>query len=195
MAWKRDENTELSDLDLVNGCISGDNKSQELLYKRFFSFAMSICIRYAKNNSEAMEIVNDSYIKVLENINKFDASKPFKIWYAKILVNTAIDSYRKNAKHIATLSITSIPDTEEYEPEIDMELTANDILNLFSKLPENYRITFNLYEIEGYNHEEIGAMLGITESSSRSNLTRAKKMLRSLYTKHFNPEKQRHEAV
>ncbi len=195
MAWKRDENKIPSDLDLVKRSISGDNKSRELLYKQYFSFAMSICIRYTKSSNEAIEIVNDSFMKVLENLDQFDSAKPFKSWYARILVNTAIDSYRKNLKHNSTLSISSIADIEEHESVINTELSVDDILKLFDQLPENYRITFNLYEIEGFSHEEIAQMLGVTTSTSRSNLTRAKKMLRTLYNQQFNPEKKRHEAV
>ena len=78
---------------------------------------------------------------------------------------------------------------EEQEPEVDAELSAADILYLFRQLPENYRVTFNLFEVEGYNHNEIGQMLGITASTSRSNLSRAKKVLRELYIKNFNPVK------
>jgi RNA polymerase sigma factor (sigma-70 family) len=195
MVKRNAENMEHSDLDLIKGCISGDNKCQEALYKRFFSFAMSICIRYTKNNNDAVEVVNDSFMKVLENIASFDTSKPFTKWYAKILVNTAIDSYRKNAKHFSTLSINSIADSEDVDPTIDTELSANEILNLFNELPDGQRITFNLYEIEGYSHDEIGKMLGISESTSRSNLARAKKMLRLLYMKQFNSVIENHEAV
>ena len=85
--------------------------------------------------------------------------------------------------------------TEEQEPTVSAELSANEILSLFSRLPENYRLTFNLYEIEGYSHEEIGQMLDISTSTSRSNLSRAKKMLRDLYKKNFNPDKRSDEAV
>lgn len=195
MAWKRNNNNDLSDADILNGCISGDKKHQELLYKRFFSFAMSIGIRYAKGNDEAIEIVNDSFMKVLDSLSTYDQSKPFKTWYAKILVNTAIDSYRKRSKNKALLTVGLTDEEEEHEPNIDIDLSVDDILKLFDDLPDNLRITFNLYEIEGYAHEEIGQMMGITASSSRSNLTRAKKMLRTLYTKHFNTEKNRNEAV
>jgi RNA polymerase sigma-70 factor (ECF subfamily) len=79
---------------------------------------------------------------------------------------------------------------EEQEPSISAELSVNELLSLFNRLPDNYRLTFNLYEIEGYSHEEIGQILGISPSTSRSNLSRAKKMLRELYKKNFNPEKQ-----
>jgi len=193
---KRDlDGQEYSDLELIMGCLEGNMSSQERLYKRYFSFAMSICVRYTRDENEAMEIVNDSYMKVLERLNSYDNSRSFKLWYGKILINRAIDSYRKNAKHSSSLSISSITETEEHEPEIEMELSVNDILTLYNQIPENYKIAFNLYEIEGYSHEEIGQMMGVTTSTSRSNLTRAKKMLRELYNKNFNSVKKRHESV
>jgi RNA polymerase sigma-70 factor (ECF subfamily) len=186
---------EYSDPELVKGCASGDRRSQEILYKRYFSFAMSICIRYTHDENEAMEIVNDSYMKVLDGLSNYDSSRPFKPWYGKVLVNTAIDNYRKNFKHNEYLSINTITETEEREPEIEAELSVNDILTLYRHLPGHYKITFNLFEIEGYSHEEIGQMMGVTASTSRSNLARAKKMLRELYNKHIISVKKGHEAV
>jgi len=184
-----------TDSDLVKGCAGGDKRSQEILYRRYFSFAMSICIRYTHDENEAMEIVNDSYMKVLEGLSDYDPSRPFKPWYGKVLVNTAIDNYRKNLKHNDHLSINSITESEEQEPEIEAELSVNEILTLYRYLPGNYKITFNLFEIEGYSHEEIGQMMGVTASTSRSNLTRAKKMLRELYNRHIISVKKGHEAV
>ncbi len=191
---KRDERT-VSDLELARRCSEGDPVAQELLYRRHFSFAMAICVRYTREQTEAMEVVNDSFMKVLGNIEGYDGSKPFTAWYGRILVNTAIDHYRRNARHTSLLQVTEIHLTVEQEPEIDAELSANEILSLFSQLPDHYRITFNLYEIEGYSHEEIGEMLSISTSTSRSNLARAKKMLRELYRKNFNPGRKRDEAV
>jgi len=184
-----------SDSDLVKGCAGGDKRSQEILYKRYFSFAMSICIRYTRDENEAMEIVNDSYMKVLEGLSDYDSSRPFKPWFGKVLVNTAIDNYRKNLKHNDNLSINAVTEAGEQEPDIEAELSVNDILELYRHLPENYKLTFNLFEIEGYSHEEIGRMMGVTASTSRSNLARAKKMLRELYIKHIIPVKKGHEAV
>ena len=184
-----------SDSDLVKGCAGGDKRSQEILYKRYFSFAMSICIRYTRDENEAMEIVNDSYMKVLEGLSDYDSSRPFKPWFGKVLVNTAIDNYRKNLKRYDNLSINAVTEAGEQEPDIEAELSVNDILELYRHLPENYKLTFNLFEIEGYSHEEIGRMMGVTASTSRSNLARAKKMLRELYIKHIIPVKKGHEAV
>ena len=189
------DDQEYSDLKLIKESSEGRRRSQELLYKRYFSFAMSVCIRYTNDEYEAMEIVNDSFMRVLEKLNDYDTSRPFKPWYGKILLNTAIDNYRKNAKYNSYLSISSIAEKEEPESEIEMELSVNDILTLYKQLPENWKIVFNLYEIEGYSHEEIGQMMGVTTSTSRSNLTRAKRMLRELYNKNFNSVKKRYESV
>jgi RNA polymerase sigma-70 factor (ECF subfamily) len=185
----------LSDSELIRRCSEGKVRAQELLYRRYFSFAMSVCIRYTKNENEAMEIVNDSYMKVLANLHEFDGLKSFRSWYGRILVNSAIDNYRRNSRHSTYMEITDLEIPEEQEPLIDAELSAGDILSLFNELPDNYRVTFNLFEIEGYSHEEIGQMLGISTSTSRSNLTRAKKVLRKLYKRYFNPDKSSSEAV
>lgn len=179
----------LSDLELIRRCKEGEVRAQEILYRRYFSFAMSVAIRYTCDEGEAMEIVNDSYMKVLDNISGFENTRSFGSWYRRIIINSAIDSYRRNMKYLSHVEISAIGLTEEQEPEIDSELSAADILNLFRQLPENYRVTFNLFEIEGYTHTEIGQILGISASGSRSNLTRARKLLRELYIKNFNPEK------
>ena len=193
---KRGKNErEFTDLEIIRRCSAGEGKAQEILYRRYFSFAMSVAVRYTCDKGEAMEIVNDSYMKVLDKISEFDASRSFASWYGKVVVNTAIDNYRRNIKHTSHLPLADIGPTEELEPEIDAELSADDILSLFSQIPENYRITFNMFEMEGYSHDEIGAMLGITASSSRSNLARAKKLLRELYIKNFIPEERNNEAI
>lgn len=175
-----------SDRELTEGCRRGKLHFREVLYKRYFSLAMSISLRYAVDRNEAMEIVNDSYMKVLENLADYDTGRPFGSWYGRIVVNTAIDKYRikvRRNESLTKLPDVDVPEDEQREPEIDGELNAEEILNLFSYLPDNYRLAFNLYEIEGYSHNEIGEMLGISASTSRSNLTRAKQMLRELYTK------------
>ncbi len=191
MRRNEEDERETPDPELFRRCLEGESRAQELLYKRYFSFAMSLCMRYSRDKYEAMQIVNDSYMKVLRNIREFDSSKSFRSWYGRILINSAVDNYRRNLKHSSHLQISNEMEAdEEQEPSISAELSVNELLSLFNRLPDNYRLTFNLYEIEGYSHEEIGQILGISPSTSRSNLSRAKKMLRELYKKNFNPEKQ-----
>ncbi len=195
MGKREKDELALPEPELIRRCSEGDVRAQELLYRRYFSFAMSVAIRYACDEGVAMEIVNDSYMKVLENIGSFENAMSYRSWYRRILINSAIDNYRRNARHASHIHISEIEAVEVKEPEIDAELSADDILYLFRQLPENHRVTFNLFEIEGYTHEEIGKILGITTASSRSNLARAKKSLRELYVKNFNPVKKNDEAV
>lgn len=184
---KEDEHT-LSDTELIRRCLYRESRAQELLYRRYFSFAISVCLRYTRDRYAAMEIVNDSFMKVLENIGVFDSSKSFRSWYGRILINSSIDNYRRNMKQLPHLQISDQEITGEQEPAINAEMSADEILSLFNQIPDHYRVIFNLYEIEGYSHEEIGQMIGISTSTSRSDLSRAKKMLRDLYKKNFNPE-------
>jgi len=185
----------LPDLEIIRRCSEGDARAQELLYRRYFSFAMSLAVRYTCDEGDAMETVNDSFMKVLEKISEFDTTRSFKSWYGKIVVNSSIDRYRRNVKHASNIPLVDIGATEMIEPEIVSQLSAADIISLLGQLPENYRITFNLFEIEGYSHDEIAQMLGISESGSRSNLSRARKMLRELYIKNFTPAKAANEAI
>ncbi len=189
------KNSTLTDAELALGCSQHNPKHQELLYKRYFSFAMSFGLRYTTTREDALEVVNDSFLKAFNSISDYDTYRPFKGWLRKIIINTAVDNYRRNNKHQSVIPIDTIPDTETDEPDVSINLDADDILQLFNQLPAPYRVTFNLYEIEGYSHEEIGEMLGIATSTSRANLTRAKKILKELYFAMYNTTKSCHEAV
>jgi RNA polymerase sigma-70 factor (ECF subfamily) len=168
----------------VNGCIKGKMQYQELLYKQFYSYGMSICLRYGHNRDEAAEILNDSFLKVFTNMHKYDLQQSFKSWFRRIIINTAIDYYRKNLKHYNHLDVEVI-DKEIVDVSMISELDINDLIKLMNELPENLRLTFNLYEIEGYSHQEIAQILGIAEGTSRSNLTRARNNLRKSFSKYY----------
>lgn len=151
---------------------------------------MRICLRYAYTKTDASEILNDSFLKVFKNIKKYDEQRDFMPWLQTIIVNTAIDYYRKNAKYKPTLEIEEA-ENEVIEAGLVDDLEFNDIKKLLDELPEQYRLVFNLYEIEGYTHKEIGQKLQIDESTSRSYLTRAKKKLRKLVEIHFELKNER----
>ncbi len=173
-----------SEIEIIYGCKKKNGKSQEMLYKHFYGYGMSIALRYANSRDEAVEILNDSFLKVFDSIKSFDESQSFKPWLRKIVINTAIDYYRKFVKFNSNYDSRYIPD-EELSPDVIDNLNVEDILKLLNDLPEVYRITFNLYEIEGYTHDEISKMLNIAVSTSRSNLTRAKQLLRASFQKKF----------
>jgi RNA polymerase sigma factor (sigma-70 family) len=172
------------DSKVLKGCRNGDGKYQEMLYRQFYGYGMGISLRYAHNRDEAAEIMNDGFLKVFNNINKYDDKQPFKPWFRRILINAAIDHYRKNARHYHHLDEQAV-DSEIVDIELINKLDIQDLMKLLNDLPENYRITFNLYEIEGYSHQEIAKMLDIAEGTSRSNLTRARNLLRKSFSIHY----------
>lgn len=178
------DNSSFFEQKLIKACQKQDPKAQAMLYKRFFGYAMGICLRYAYSKEEAGEILNDGFMKVFDKIHTFQNENVFKAWLKKVFVNTAIDYQRKNLKHHKHFSIEYAQENEESETALD-KLSVDDILHLLSRLPQTHRLIFNLYEIEGYSHAEIAEMLQIAESSSRTILTRAKKQLRALFEVYF----------
>lgn len=166
--------------DMLEGCIRKKDKSRELLYKRFFGYAMGVALLYNHQRDNALEVVNDSFLKVFSKIDQYDRSLPFQGWLRKIVINTSIDYLRRNSKTPLHLEAEKqhIPDET---PNIISEMAAADLLKILNLLPYFHKTVFCLYEIEGYSHEEIAGRLGIPTSSSRVYLTRAKAQLRELF--------------
>jgi len=190
---------EYSESDIIEGCRKGKRQSQELLYHHYFGFGMSVCLRYTSFRDDALEVLNDSFMKVFSHIHDYDITRPFKSWFRRILVNTALDHYRVRKSLSWQVSYDDPANDvdrlsgDSHQHETSLKLDADAILALFNGLPDVYRLTFNLYEIEGYSHDEIAGMLNISPGTSRSHLSRAKKMLRELY--HRQKKERCHEAV
>jgi RNA polymerase sigma-70 factor (ECF subfamily) len=164
---------------LIRGCISHDRKSQKLLYKAFYGFAMAICLRYAGNRGVAAEVMNQGFMKVFTKIDTFDSSKPFKAWLGRIMMNISIDHYRSNLK------VAYAEDLENAEhvndgTVTDSNLNYQDLLAMVQQLPQAYRTVFNLFAIDGYSHEEIADMLNINIGTSKSNLFKARQKLKQM---------------
>jgi RNA polymerase sigma factor (sigma-70 family) len=180
----------ISEDELIQKCKQGDLKHQEKLYKHFYSYAMSIGLRYLSDRDDSLEVVNDAFIKVFKSIGTFKNDQVFKPWLRKIVVNTALDRRRKDLKHQHQTDLEQA-EVVSLAPEIINNLNVQDILKLLDALPYLQRTVFNMYEIDGYNHEEIGDLLKISASSSRVNLSRAKEKLREA----FRLEKSEYERI
>src|SRR6201991_1114108 len=152
--------------EIISGCIKGGLKWQEMLYKHFYCYAMGISLRYSLNRDDALEAVNDAFIKVFNAIHSYNIDRPFKAWLRTIVVNTAIDRRRKDLKFQLNVELDSAAPISGNINVID-SLNAQDILKLMKELPAIQLAIFNLYEIDGYNHDEIGDILSIPPSSSR----------------------------
>lgn len=171
----------ITDEEIISKCMSGSIKHQELLYKQFYGYAMGISMRYSLNEDDALEVVNDAFIKVFNNIANYKTDKPFKAWLRTIVVNTAIDRRRRELKHQGNTDIEDAYHIGSTAQAIET-LNAEDILKLMKQLPHIQLTIFNMYEIDGYNHDEIGRILNLPASSSRVYLSRAKEKLRQLLT-------------
>jgi RNA polymerase sigma factor (sigma-70 family) len=168
----------IAEEDIISQCKTGSLKYQEALYKRFYSYAMGISLRYSLNRDDALEVVNDGFIKVFNAIGSFNSDKPFKAWLRTIMVNTAIDRRRKDLKFQLHVELDhAVP---VMAGNTASNLDVQDILKLMRNLPPLQAAIFNLYEVDGYSHEEIAVLLSIPVSSSRVYLSRAKEKLRSL---------------
>lgn len=163
-------------LAIINGCIRKDRSSQYLLYKEFYSYCMAICRRYALNDFDAADVLNDGFLKVFTHIEKYDQAKPFKSWIARIITNTAIDHYRTNLKFSDHDDITDHEHIGDIAAMHD-QLAYKDLLTLVQGLSPAYRTVFNLYAIDGYSHEEIAELLKISVGTSKSNLFKARQKL------------------
>ena len=164
---------------LRKDCMSGVAGSQKKLYYNFYGFAMGICLRYARNRDEAVEILNDGFYKVLTRLDKYDPSKPFLPWLSRIMTNTAIDHYRAELKHPITSDLAELEIKVE-ENDIQSKLNYEDLLKLVQALPPGYRTVFNLFAIDGFTHEEIAKQLRISVGTSKSNLFKARQKLMSM---------------
>ena len=139
---------------------------------------MGICLRYSRTREEAVEIVNDGFMKIFKKLDKYSPGLSFKGWLRKVMINSAIDYYRKNEKHYHSLDI-SHGKYETSETILD-KLSEQDIIEAIQRLPPSYRMVFNLYVIEGYKHEEIANQLNISVGTSKSNLAIARNKLQKI---------------
>jgi RNA polymerase sigma factor (sigma-70 family) len=172
-------NQNIPELDLINGCLEGNRRMQEELYRRFSPRMYAVCLRYAGNAEEAEDILQEGFIKVFKKMDSFRGEGSFEGWIRRIFVNTAIEHFRRK-RYLQ-------PVTEKEENTIPGKslsaldgLAEKDILALVQELSPGYRTVFNMYVVEGYTHKEIGDMLGISEGTSKSQLSRAKVILQDM---------------
>ena len=167
---------------ILKGCQKNNRESQKSLYQSFYAYGMSICLPYADDREQAAEVLNDGFMKIFKSINTFDLSRPFEPWFRKVMVNTAINAYRQNRLIIQAEEMEKARHAAEPENTLS-RISYEEIIELLRKLPQAYRTVFNLYAIEGYSHKEIGEMVGITEGASKSQLSRARTILKDMVIK------------
>jgi len=165
---------------LIAGCKEGKPWAQKEIFERYSGVMLSVCVRYVTDRETARDILQDGFIKLYTKIDTFSGSGSFSGWIRRIFVTTSLEYLRQNDALKQRASIeeygNSIPDNDA---TILDKISADDLMECISKLPDGYRTVFNLYAIEGYSHPEIAEMLGINESTSRSQFMRARKILQT----------------
>lgn len=178
---------------LIDGCLKEDRRAQEKVYELFYGKMMAVCLRYTKNADQAKDILQDGFIKVFRSVDKFNRAGSFEGWIRRIMVNTAIDHFRRTKNSYLLLgeerSIEDFGDADEEDVlaeedgEDVFDLKPADIINAMQKLTPAYRTVFNLYVFEELTHKEIADVLGINIGTSKSNLAKAKHNLKKQLTK------------
>ena len=168
---------------IIKGCIRKNRKAQEELYHRYKNTLFMLSLKYCSNEAEAEDNLHNAFIEIFTHIEKFGNKGSFEGWMKRIVINKAISSYRK--------SYQLVPIKDDYQQDTtvsddEMDIPADSILKLVQELPNQYRLVFCLYELDDYSHKEIAGMLSITENTSKSNLHRAKQILKEKITKNHS---------
>ena len=166
---------------LINLCRKNDPEGQKLLYEKFINPMARLCTRYIENNEEAADVLIEGFMKVFDNVKKFEYKndQAFEAWIKKIIINQCLGALRNKRRIVKLREEMNVQEVHDQESEI----AAYEIIELIRLLPKGYRVIFNLSVIDGYSHKEIAEILAISESTSRSQLTRARNLLKNILMK------------
>ena len=167
--------------DLIKQCANNDRKAQKEIYQLFAGKLFSICLKYSKNKQVAQDNFQDGFIVIFDKIGQFNFKGSFEGWLKRVMINTVLLKYRK--KNVLNIVTEDIPDEVIVDVDDD-EISLDFLLSLINELPDRYRMVFNLYALDGYSHKEISEMLLIAEGTSKSNLARARAILKQKIENH-----------
>ncbi|MFZ5973213.1 MAG: RNA polymerase sigma factor [Bacteroidota bacterium] len=164
------------DQHVIDGCKRNDRHAQRFVYEHFSAKMYALCCRYVKDKMEAEDVLVTAFAKVFDRIQQFKAEGSFEGWIRRIIVNESLTYLRRNKSMYVETDVEEADREPDYA-QLNNELEAEDLRKLIAELPTGYRIVFNLYAIDGFSHQEIAEQLGITESTSKSQLSRARTLL------------------
>lgn len=171
---------EQENIDIINGCKKGDRKAQERLYKNYYSAMITVCLRYTKNEADAVEVLNNGFLKVFKNIQRYESSQAsLYTWIRTIIVNSCVD-FVKQKQRLEKVSELSEETEVHVAPEVISKMKTAELLELIRQLNPATQAVFNLYVIEGYSHKETAQLLNISEGTSKWHLSEARKILQEL---------------
>jgi RNA polymerase sigma-70 factor (ECF subfamily) len=177
---------------LIQGCLNGDRRSQQAVYKLLYGKMKAVCLRYTKDSDQAMDVLQEGFIKVFQNMEKYTGVGSFEGWVRRIMVNLSIDRFRKQKNDFLLLNGNMSPEDfedeiedEEDENAVDYDFKPSQIIEAMQQLSPAYRTVFNLYVFENYTHQDIADSLGISVGTSKSNYAKAKRNMKKILLKNF----------
>jgi RNA polymerase sigma factor (sigma-70 family) len=173
----------MTDSEIILGCVRGSMKHQRVLYDRYAPRMMGVCMRYAANEQEAEDILQEGFITVFRKIDSFTGTGELGAWMRKVFLNTALMQYRKNKARLQDLDVEVVGFKLESGDDPFAQLSAADLMQMIQRLPPGARLVFNLYAVEGFDHNEIAEQLGISQGTSKSQYSRARELLRNMIEK------------
>ena len=166
--------------ELLRRCTRNDRTAQKILYDRFAPAMLGICVRFTGNRAEAEDILQDGFVKVFLKLKDFEGRSSLYGWIRKVMINTAITHYHRNLKHRYHYDIDDFRERDTVEADWqDAGFTADELQGVIASLPPGYRMVFSLYAVEGFKHREIAKELGIDVNTSKSQYSRARKLIQS----------------
>ena len=169
----------MEDLTLVNECAKGNSKAQRALFDKFAPKMLAVCQRYLRNNQEAEDVLQDGFVKVFQKIVDFKMEGSLEGWIRRIVVNTALDTIRRNKKLLDDVQVEEVQYKVSFTDHQFDGMDLAQLMKLINEMPDGYRVVFNMFAIEGYSHKEIADTLGVTENTSKSQYSRARAFLRT----------------
>lgn len=166
---------------IIEGCKKLKPEFQRELVIRYSGLLMTVCRRYSRDAETAKDVLQESLIKILRSISNYEERGSFEAWMKRVTINTALKYFDKNSFKNEVYVLEDL-DEKDVFPDVYAQMGAEELMEMINDLPNGFREVFNLFAIEGYNHKEIGELLGISESTSRSQLTRARSLLKKQLT-------------
>jgi RNA polymerase sigma factor (sigma-70 family) len=179
----------LAQSQLIQGCLQQDRASQKQLYSEFAEVMLGVCYRYTKSVADAEDVMQEAFVKVFQNLQQYKGDGELGAWIRRIMVNTALNYLKRNSKYQGDLSFDNVTLHPVADDDPQMLLDTRELVNLLRQLPAGYQLIFNLHAVEGYTHVEIGQQLGISESTSRSQYSRARALLITWIKKTYSDNK------
>jgi len=168
----------MNEQEIIQSCIRKDTKAQKFLYEKYSAMLLGVCLRYSRSRRDAEDILQEGFLKIFINIRSYSGRGSFEGWMKRIIINSSITYYHQNLKYKHHSDITEINESEILEKELETsEFSQEELLNVINQLSDGYRMVFNMFAIEGYKHKEIAAMLKIDINTSKSQFSRARKII------------------